>query len=120
MTAVPYGYNRGIPEGTRAAWGARCIFPNDVVHDRTGFADTGDAEAKRELAEYLRTTVKGTPFMALGELARDYVLVGSRDEEHVIYEDDVAIVKANPQASHGYVYVVAYLKAHAPAVAPSG
>ena len=37
--------------------------------------------------------------------------LGTReDREVVLHEDDVVVIKANLQASHGYLYVCAYLR----------
>jgi hypothetical protein len=37
------------------------------------------------------------------------------DREVVLWEDEVVAVKANPQASYGYLYVCAYLRSEATA-----
>jgi hypothetical protein len=43
-------------------------------------------------------------------MADCYELRPSEDREVTLYEDETGVVKANPQGSHGYLYVAAWLK----------
>jgi hypothetical protein len=45
--------------------------------------------------------------------AKSYALMPHDRETVTLYEDTVGIIKANPQGSHGYLYVVAWLKEEA-------
>lgn len=109
--ALRFGANQYIPDGLKAAWGARLIVSQggmvDLVHDRQDAA--GDdalvadmlawvnhgawAAARDKIAEALRTrtiqTTTGSPFLA--------------------YEDERGIMLGNTNGSHGYFYLVAWL-----------
>lgn len=104
--SLAYGL-RTAPED-RPAWGARLIWPSDLVHDRQ------DLSGPRPDAEVLTAWLNDGPLReALREakrLALAYELRPADNREVVLYEDDRGIVKANPQGSHGYLYVAAWLK----------
>lgn len=89
----------------RPVWGARFIWPADLVHDRQDVDGNVDA-----LIEWLN----GGALEAARDVARSkaasYQLRPTEDREVTLYEDESGIVKANPQASHGYLYVAAWLK----------
>lgn len=121
--AVSFGYNNGIPDGVMVAWGARWIFPDDMLPDRQGFQglETADgqyllkwlnggaiAKAKENVRKmhdpFTYCTAKEKKNPNLPRLFRD------EDKEVVLFEDERGIIKANPQASHGYLYVCAYLQ----------
>ena len=107
---LDFGYNAGLPDGVKAAWGARFIFPNDLLHDRTGIF--GDTDDKKALIEWLNSG-------ALRK-ARDAAPAGlfpNETREVVLYDDDTGTVVANPNGSYGYLYVAAWLKAAVPAAA---
>jgi hypothetical protein len=36
---LAFGCVKALPEGTTTAWGARLIYPNDLVHDRQDLVD---------------------------------------------------------------------------------
>lgn len=105
---------RTHPENLRAVWGARLIFPNDLVHDRQDLVATDD-EAKTELIAWLNDVAIHATQVALGNSNWRYTngVGSSRDSaEVVIYEDERGKVIGSPQASHGYFYVAGWLKGH--------
>lgn len=107
---LEFGYNRGLPDGVAAAWGARTIWQDGQVGllgDRTSnfgpgedvlrivaLLDAGRFAAAREEALRLFETGALTP--------RD-------DRDVVLYEDTELVIRGNPQRSYGYLYMVAYL-----------
>ncbi|WP_027944044.1 hypothetical protein [Amycolatopsis taiwanensis] len=107
---LKFGYNKGLPPDVTTAWGCRAVvhpdgFGLDVPPDReSGFGDW------HTLIGYLRDhdgegwISKATMMFASGELS---VRSGT---EVVLFENDRAVIKANPQRSHGYLYVCAYWK----------
>jgi hypothetical protein len=108
-TQLKHGYNKGLPSGATTAWGCRAIvgdgFTIDVPPDReSGFGD------HHTLTGYLRDhggdawTAKATALFEAGE-----IFVGS-NREVTLFEDDRAVVKANPRRSYGYLYVCAFFK----------
>jgi hypothetical protein len=44
-------------------------------------------------------------------MSRNFQMEPSQHRQVTLYEDETGIVVANPQASYGYLYVAAYLKA---------
>lgn len=119
---LPFGYNRGLPEGIKAAWGARWVIKQDghvdQVPDRQGC--DGDETERKRLLDYLNTVLKYKPRRKsdLGDHAMDVAsrLLKARsfslsdETEIVLFEDQHIAVKGNPQASYGYLYVCAYFK----------
>lgn len=104
-----FGLRSGLPDDGRALWGARLIWPDDLVWDRQGL--TGTEPGTTNLQTWLNG---GALRAALGYarlLADRYELRGSEDRTVTLYEDETGMVRGNPQNSHGYLYVAAWLKA---------
>ena len=104
-----FGLSREVPEGVGAAWGARWIFPDDVVHDRTSwYAPFSDAA--NDLQHWLDSGAWMTASVAARERARSGSLTHVGQETVVLFEDDLGKIVGNPQRSHGYLYIGAWLK----------
>lgn len=106
---LKFGYNRGLPADVTTAWGCRAVVQQcrvDYPVDReSGFGDW------EPLVEYVLFERHG---LCLAEAERLFVsgeLTTKEDREVVLFDDDRAVVKANPLRSHGYLYVCAYFKA---------
>lgn len=101
------------PEGLRAVWGARLIWPNDLVHDRQDLVASDDA-AKDELIAWLNEIGIKEMRIALsthsGRDARNIYM--GMDDEAVIYEDSKGKIIGSTQGRSGYLYVSGWLKAH--------
>jgi hypothetical protein len=116
-TMLRFGYNDGLPDGVSAAWGCRAIVRSgssyvDVPHDR---ADAfGPDDERAALLAHLRDVAGTAPFDRAGDLLRRGELDTRGDQDVVLYEDDTVLVRANPRASPGYLYVCAYPKASVP------
>jgi hypothetical protein len=98
---------RAIPNGLPAVWGARLIWPGDLVYDRQDMI--GDEPARSELASWLNAG----PLATALERMRSGDRAGlSHHQNHVVvlYEDKRGVIKGSPQASYGYLYVAAWLK----------
>src|SRR3954468_21677405 len=110
--SLKFGYGRGLPGGITCAWGARLIYPADLVHDRQ---DTikDDIDKPKVLHEWLNSG----PLKAALEKAALREVPAHGSTEIVLYEDERGKILANPQASHGYLYVCAYLFEHVEALA---
>jgi hypothetical protein len=95
---------RAIPSGVRTAWGARLIWPADLVHDRQ--------DLKGPDADDLRAWLNAGPLgIALARMREDRAgLIPSESRTITLYEDETGVIKADPQGSHGYLYVAAWLK----------
>jgi hypothetical protein len=97
---------RDIPESVTTAWGARLIWPNDLVHDRQ---DLVGPNAER-LKWWLNTYEGGKPLRLALERMRHPSGIGPTDDHtFTLYEDDYGCIVGNPQGSHGYLYVAAWL-----------
>jgi hypothetical protein len=98
---------RAIPEGVACAWGARLIWPDDLVWDRT---DVFGSEIERSaLIEWLNGGALSAARLEARRMADAYELRGSEDRVVTLHEDEKGVVKANPQSSHGYLYMAAWL-----------
>jgi len=101
---LTYGL-RNLPADVTSAWGARLIWPNDLVHDRQDLK----GEDTKALIDWLNGGALRVALDNAARLARSE-LAPSEDREVVLYEDERGVIKGNPQASHGYLYVAGWLK----------
>lgn len=110
--SLPYGATRSLPANVRVAWGARLIFPADLLWDRQGCAGGEDGCAERsELLAWLSAGAGDAARAEARRLARDGWT--SRDDDtRVLYDDGVGRIVGNPQGSGGYLYVAAWLYSH--------
>jgi hypothetical protein len=99
---------RAIPEGVACAWGARLIWPDDMVYDRQD--NIGDEGDRMMLHLWLGDGALKSALTEARRMADSYELRPSEDREVTLSEDETGVVKANPQCSHGYLYVAAWLK----------
>jgi len=115
---LDYGYNRGIPDSAKAAWGARLIVNQDgmvdLVPDRQGFADGSDPATKRRLMEYMNSKVQRRPLGALADMLLSGEVDTRSEDEHVVFDDGTVRLVGSAQASAGYFYIVAYFKEDRP------
>ena len=105
---LAWGANVTLPEGVAAAWGARLIWPDDLVWDRQSSA--GSDEGKAALETWLNSGRLKEALAVARQKARDYELRPDESRLVTLWETDRGIVVANPQSSHGYLYVAAWLK----------
>jgi hypothetical protein len=108
--AVQWGLSNEVPTNAPAAWGARWIFPNEMLHDRQGFNGWGTPEGEK-----LKKWLDGGAIKAAREEAKRLStapypqgLTNSMNKVVVLFEDDYGTIKGNPNASFGYLYVCAY------------
>lgn len=110
---LPYGCTRGLEPGVTVAWGARMIWPDDLLHDRQGCAGGEDGcDERRELLDWLGTGAGNAMRAEARRLAGGYELSAASEDVITLYEDEVGKVVGSPQGSHGYFYVAAWLHAH--------
>lgn len=110
--SIAFGRNT-YPDDVRAVWGARLIWPNDLLNDRQDIAARDD-EAKAELIAWLNGPNRGDGAI---KHMKDKLLVPQElglsydgQQEAVIYEDAEGKIVGSAQGSFGYVYVAAWLK----------
>lgn len=116
---LEFGYSAGIPDEVKVAWGARLIFPDDLVVNRQGFLGRDLPEAEQLIAwlngdgygftgrgqgAIRRALAEARRQAAAGELRQD------EDREIVLYENEHGVIRANPNGSFGYLYICGYLK----------
>jgi len=107
---------RSFPDDVQAVWGARLIYPADLLHDRQDLAARSD-EAKQELVAWLNGPGYGNGALkqALDALREDpYQFFSGQNDETcaLIYSDEQGEIIGSPQGSYGYVYVAAWLHKH--------
>lgn len=101
---LQFGYNQAIPDTVTTAWGARWIYPDDIVWDRQ------DLQGPEK--EKLKAWLNGGAIAKAREVARTerYFMASSSMGRIILYQDKIGIIVASPQASYGYLYVAAWLK----------
>ena len=107
---LQFGLSAAVPPTAKAAWGARLIWPAELLYDRQGFYRWDTLDGQR-LKSWLNDD--GNLHRALdaaGRMARRFELAASDNRGVTLYEDETGIVLGNPLASFGYLYVAAYLK----------
>jgi hypothetical protein len=100
---LAFGCVKALPEGTTTAWGARLIYPDDLVWDRQDMV----GPERETLARWLNS---GALREALAAARTHRELDPAKDVTVTLHEDRTGIVVGNPQRSHGYLYVAAWLK----------
>ena len=104
-----------VPNNAPAAWGARWIFPADMVWDRQGWHNPDSAEGAA-LRLWLNSKIKrgDSPLQRAGKearkLAAKFRMSQDGSDVHTLYEDEVGVIKGTPNRSYGYVYVAAWMK----------
>ena len=112
--SLAYGRHT-YPDNVQAVWGARLIWPDDLLHDRQDLASNDD-KAKMALIKWLNGEVPGNGAIAkMREALQSPYMVGiypsmKFDDQGIIYEDDKGIIVGSCQQSYGYVYVAGWLK----------
>jgi hypothetical protein len=108
---------RTYPDNVRAVWGARLIWPNDLVPDRQDLAAHSD-EAKQELIAWLDGPNRGDGAISkMRDALREPYSLGLSpmmefEEEVTIFEDEDGKIIGSAQGSGGYVYVCGWLFEH--------
>lgn len=117
---LSFSYPRGVPPHVCTAWGCRALVEQsgmvDVLWDRVDLAGPDQVQ----LAEHLNHHVGAAWCERASELLRTKVMRTDRDQEFVLYEDPVVVIKGNTQRSHGYLYVCAYLHSRCDALTRQG
>jgi hypothetical protein len=105
---LAWGLNAAVPEDAAAAWGARLLIISDTGHvDILG--DRTDLYGDRSFLELLTERFPPRDLrarVAAGLLSGEFT---TRSTDTVtLYTDPDLTVVANPNASHGYLYVAAF------------
>ena len=110
--SIGYG-RRTFPDDVKAVWGARLIWPNDLVWDRQDL-DAHSDEDKQALISWLNGNPEGNGAIKAMKLALTTPsalgLSSTSDTEAVIFEDETGKIIGSAQSSYGYLYVAGWLK----------
>jgi hypothetical protein len=105
-----FGLSAALPKGLTTAWGARLIFPCDLLHDRQSFPGL-ETPAGMRLQEWLNKGGALAKALATAKrMARNFQLSAEQSKQVILFEDETGIIVANPQSSYGYLYAAAWLK----------
>lgn len=110
MNRLAFGYNEALPEGVAAAWGARLIWPNDLLYNRQdSFGEAADWQA---LQNWLSKGPLKAALEGAADKLREAGLTSSMNGEVVLYEDKNGKIVGHPKSSCGYLYIAAWLYKH--------
>lgn len=102
---APLEWGMQPPNGIKTAWGARAIFdmPNriDLVSDRQ--SQRGSQENLRPLLDWINRIGIG---LLQDRLRTARIQSDDSKGIHIVHDDYT--IEANPRASFGYLYIVAY------------
>lgn len=108
LEALKWGLSEAVPTTATAAWGARMIYPNDLVNDRQHAV--GEKPDIERLLAWLNHGALRDARIQLYEDDKAGKLSPSNTDTFTVYEDHEGIVVASPRGSYGHVYVAAWLK----------
>lgn len=106
--SLEWGYNAGIPDVETIAWGGRAILRGESIDIVYGSLH-GSGEA---LLNFRAILDGGLLQMAIAEarrLVRSGQMRGDEAREFVLAMDQGILVLGNTNASHGYLYLLAYV-----------
>lgn len=105
---LQFGYSRAVPKTATTCWGARLIFPDDLLPDRQSFANLETPQGQK-----LQQWLNGGALKEALTRAKRFAVNGTIDPgahgEYVLHLDKVGTVVGDAQSSHGYLYVAAWL-----------
>ena len=105
---LEFGLNAVLPEWVVTAWGARLIYPNDLLQNRQSMF--GRETDKQLLVDWLNAGALRDALYNAGQLHMKRKMTPIDHHEFTLYEDATGIIVGNPNASHGYLYVAAWFK----------
>lgn len=92
-----------VPDNAVTAWGARAIFKNGLVDVLSDRKDYWPDVPPFEFVEWLQ----GEAFSALDDWADK---VWNSEDKLFSYDKGKRHLRANPKASHGYLYITAWME----------
>lgn len=104
---LTFGLGHAVPEAVTTAWGARWIYPADMLWDRQGWA--GDDVAKAALRSWLNREGLPKAKAAAARAAANFQIEPTGYQAVILYRDDLGVIVADPRGSCGYLYVAAWL-----------
>jgi hypothetical protein len=102
-----FGLFQAVPAAVANAWGARLIYPDDLLHDRQGM--TGGEEGRPELIAWLNGGAIRAALANARKFDNAYKLSRDGAQQVVLHRDELGVIVACPNKSHGYLYVAGWL-----------
>lgn len=102
---LAFGLSEAIPEAVTTAWGARMIFPNDLVHDRQDM----QGEERDALVRWLNDGPLRWSRNHAHDLHQRYKISKEGSQKVILYKDGRGVIVASPKSSYGYLYIAAWL-----------
>jgi hypothetical protein len=107
---LSFGLSAAIPEAVTTAWGARLIFPDDLLYDRQDMR----GDDTKPLVAWLNGAGSGSGALrkALAQarkLSDHYKITRDGKQTVTLFSDKTGVIVACPNGSHGYLYVAAWL-----------
>ena len=101
--------SREHPADLTTVWGARWIFPDDMVADRQDFINSSSPDGQK-LMKWLNGGAIGAAIEKARLSAKSGMITEKSSITVILHEDETGIIKGNPNGSFGYLYVCGYLK----------
>lgn len=112
---LSFGLGDAVPAAVSTAWGARLIFPDDLLPDRQDV--NGDDVAP--LIAWLNDGALPKALSHARKLADAGKIRNSDSAGFTLYRDRRGVIVANAHASYGYLYVAAWLHEEEPTKQPA-
>lgn len=102
---LSFGLSDAIPETVTTAWGARAIFPNDLVFDRQDM----QGDDRQPLTHWLNSGALKKALETAGTLRSRYKISSDGAQRVILHSDKTGVIVASPRSSCGYLYIAAWL-----------
>jgi hypothetical protein len=103
-----FGAAKHVPHEVTCAWGARLIWPDDLVYNRQDMI--GSDDDRKALAEWLNGGALKYALTEARRMADAHEVATGDDQMFTLLDCSHGTIVGNPQASYGYLYVAAWLK----------
>ena len=106
---LQFGLSAVIPQAATTGWGARLIFPDEMLWDRQSFEGRDTPQGKK-LHAWLNGGALKKALTAARRMSRHFTITPDSRQQVTLYEDAIGCIVGNPNASYGYLYVAGWLK----------
>lgn len=102
---LSFGLGHAVPEAVTSAWGARLIFPDDLVFNR----QSAEGPQTGPLIAWLNDGPLRAALQAARKASDGRRLSPAGSDKVILYQDADGVIVGCPNASHGYLYVAGWL-----------
>lgn len=117
LPTLEFGLYPAVPAAAAAAWGARLIYPDDLVFNRQSCV--GEHYDRQALSNWLNAGAIKTALKTARQADERWLLSRTGRQQVILHRDEQGVIVACPNASCGYLYVAAWLHNGDPAKQPS-